>query len=262
MNSFALWTAGGLLALVMGALRVAGAPTIVLKLDDLTDAPYAREGFDRVAHLLAERKIPASFGLMTESCADNGHKADYYALIRRWATTGEIEIWHHGWDHARGEFKDASEAVQREHLQRGCAVVQEKLGITLHTFGAPFDEIDDSTITAMNATPQLNVWFARPVRAPTNAVLLSNRSRLESRVGVIDYDGFVASFKKNAGKPYLVLTAHPPYWKDESFVAFSRVLAFCVQAGCRFVTPTQMAAELRNERADGAEKTLPAGRRD
>jgi peptidoglycan/xylan/chitin deacetylase (PgdA/CDA1 family) len=242
LRAFVLWV------LLAGGLAGIGraAPIIVLKLDDLSSAPYARGGFERVFRLLKKHNLNASFGLFTQSCAEENRPADYGAQLRRWVEGGRVELWHHGWDHQRGEFKGSGVEAQRRHLSDGLAAVKSAAGVDLVAFGAPFAETDADTITVLNDLPQIRVWFG-PAGAQNRvkALVLHERAPLEAKVGVVSFELFVESFEKQAGSRYLVLVGHPPYWDEASFRAFQQVVQFCVARGCRFATASEAAALLR-----------------
>lgn len=221
-------------------------PIIVLKLDDLSAAPYSRGGFERVFRVLKKHNVNASFGLFTNSCAEETRTADYVAQLRRWAESGRVELWHHGWDHQRGEFKGSGADAQRRHLLDGLAAVKEAVGVEMVTFGAPFAETDADTIAVLNAVPQIRVWFGpKEAQGQVKALVLYERAPLEEKVGVVSYERFVEAFGKHPEASYFVVVGHPPYWDEASHQAFNRVVQFCVARGCTFATATEAAALLR-----------------
>lgn len=237
-----------LAALIVGAPTgfAREAPVIVLKLDDLSFAPYARGGFERVFRVLKKYNLNASFGVFTQSCADEARPADYSTQLRRWVEGGRVELWHHGWDHRRGEFKGSRVKAQRRDLLDGLAAVKSATGVDVVTFGAPFAETDDDTIEALNSVPQIRVWFGPPhAQQRAKALVLHERAALETKVGVVSYELFVESFEKHRDARYLVVMGHPPYWDDASHRAFQQVVLYCVARGCRFATAREAAALLR-----------------
>lgn len=235
-----VWALGWLLPPVAGA-----APTIVFKLDDLSDAAYARDGFARAFRVLEQNGVRGSFGLITRSCADDGSKAGYFAQLRSWATSGRIELWHHGWDHRRGEFRGTDAKTQLAHLRDGLSVVHAACGVAMTTFGAPYGEVDVATVEALNALPEITGWFAQPAPGTVHATFLAERAAMEVKTGVVSYERFVENFERKKGARYLVVLGHPPYWDDASHHAFERVIAFCREQGCSFATPAEMVAQLR-----------------
>jgi peptidoglycan/xylan/chitin deacetylase (PgdA/CDA1 family) len=235
-----------LLLLLLAGVACHGAPVVVLKLDDLNGAPYARAGFERVFRVLQKRNVRASFGVITNSCAADGAKADYFAQLRRWTDSGRVELWHHGWTHQRGEFQGSGRDAQRRHLRDGLAAVKQATGIEMTTFGAPFGEIDRDTIAALQDVPAIRVWFGPREAAPSVAAfVLHQRAPMEPKVGVVSYELFVESFERQRDATYLVVLGHPPYWDEASHRAFDRIVQFCLAQGCKFATAAEAAALLR-----------------
>lgn len=234
--------------LALGLFEVAcdAAPLIVLKLDDLSAAPYARGGFERVFRVLKKRNVRASFGVITNSCADDGTKADYFAQLRRWTEGGRVELWHHGWSHERGEFKGSGHEEQRRRMRDGLAAVKQATGVAMTTFGAPFNETDRDTLAALREVPEIRVWFGpRDAAGAVEAFVLHQRAAIELKVGVVSYELFVDSFERQRDATYLVVLGHPPYWDEASHQAFDRVVQFCLAKGCKFATAAEAAELLR-----------------
>ncbi len=212
-------------------------PVVIFKLDDLRDTPKAREGFDRVFAVVEAKKVCAGFGIIADSCEGDKDKQSYYDLLRKWASSGRVEIWHHGYDHVQGEFSDGNVARQLAHLQKANKLLLEKCGITLRSFGSPFNAGDEATVQAVNATPQIEVWMLPHLTAGAKQSLLTIRCNMESKTGVVDYDLFVREFAAHAGAEYIVVQGHPPYWSDASHDAFVRVVEYCRARGCTFALP-------------------------
>lgn len=212
-------------------------PVVILKLDDLRDTEKARGGFSRVFDVLQERKVNAGFGIIADSCEDDGRKQPYYDLIKKWADSGRVEIWHHGYDHVKGEFSDGDYARQLDHLQRANRLLAEKCGIDLVSFGAPFNANDAATVQALNAVPQLAVWMFPGIATGSKQRLLTIRCNMEPKTGVVDYDLFVKQYAAHAAAAYIVVQGHPPYWDEASHAAFVRIVDFCLKQGCRFSMP-------------------------
>ncbi|HLP25369.1 MAG TPA: polysaccharide deacetylase family protein [Acidobacteriota bacterium] len=237
-----------LLLLASGAGAGEAAPLIVLKLDDLNAAPYARGGFERVFRVLQKRNVAASFGVITNSCAGDGASRDYFAQLRRWAESGKVELWHHGWAHQRGEFQGSGLDAQRRRLRDGWTAVKQATGVEMATFGAPFGEVDADTITALREMPEIRIWFGpREAASMGMPVVLHQRATMEAKVGVVSYELFVDSFERQRGADYLVVLGHPPYWDDASHRAFDRVVQFCLAQGCRFATAAEAVRLLRTQ---------------
>ena len=225
----------------LGMPRAGKPPVVIFKLDDLRDTEKARHGFSRVFDVLVAKNIHAGFGIIADSCEDNGNKTSYYDLVRRWAASGRVEIWHHGYDHVQGEFSDGNYARQVEHLQKANRLVAEKCGVTLRSFGAPFNANDAATVRALNDTPQLAVWMFSNNSVGAKQRLLTIRCNMEPKTGVVSYDLFVKDYAAHVGAAYIVVQGHPPYWDDASHAAFTRIVDFCRAQRCAFATPYECA---------------------
>ncbi|MEO7598206.1 MAG: DUF2334 domain-containing protein [Opitutus sp.] len=222
---------------IVWCFPASAAPVVILKLDDLRDTEKAREGFARVFDVVVSRQIKGGFGIIADSCEDNGHKQSYYDLIRTWAGSDRIEIWHHGYDHVKGEFSDGNTTRQREHLKKANRLLQEKCGITLRSFGAPFNATDAATVQALTSVPQLTVWMFPGKAVGAKQRLLINPCKMEPKTGVVDYDLFVREYAARSDSAYIVVQGHPPYWDEASHEAFVRVVDYCLAQGCTFATP-------------------------
>ncbi|MEO7698759.1 MAG: DUF2334 domain-containing protein [Opitutus sp.] len=226
----------GFFAIVLG-FPANGAPVVILKLDDLRDTERARQGFARAFDVVVTREIKAGFGIIADSCEDNGQKQSYYDLIKSWAGSERIEIWHHGYDHVKGEFSDGNTTRQREHLEKANRLLKEKCAITLRSFGAPFNATDTATVQALAEVPQLTVWMFPGKADGAKQRLLLTRCNMEPKTGVVDYDLFVREFAAHSDAAYIVVQGHPPYWDESSQNAFVRVVDYCLAQGCTFATP-------------------------
>ncbi|HZH04961.1 MAG TPA: polysaccharide deacetylase family protein [Myxococcaceae bacterium] len=228
---------------------VLAAPTVVLKLDDLTAWAPRVAAFQRVASLIYQRKIKAGFGLIGNSLVDDGTKQGYYDVVRGFADSGRIEIWHHGYDHAdlgdgRYEFSGPSYRRQLRHMAITVWLLAEKCGVTVRSFGAPFNLNDLNTVSVLERFPQIKVWmFPSEDEGSTKVLLRAGQTRvnMEPSTGVVDYQYFVDNYNRAKGKPIMVLQGHPGGWTDESFQAFDQILDFLDAQGVTYKMPYEVA---------------------
>jgi peptidoglycan/xylan/chitin deacetylase (PgdA/CDA1 family) len=225
------------------------APVVIFKLDDLRDNAEARAGFSRAFDVITAKKISASFGVITDSCEGGAEKKSYHDLIRSWDRSGRVEIWSHGYDHVRGEFVGADYAHQLEHLKKSCDLLSSKCGVTVHSFGAPYNASDKVTVEVMNALGTVSVWMFPTVIAGAKQTLLTERVNMETSTGVVSDDAFVTSYKAAMARAtppaYIVVQGHPPYWNDASHAAFARIIDFCKEQGCAFKTAYEYARSVK-----------------
>ncbi|MDR1283173.1 MAG: DUF2334 domain-containing protein [Opitutaceae bacterium] len=232
----------------------AGAPLIVLKLDDMR----ARDGkvpaaWQRVVDFAVDRKIKISIGIICNSlAADN---PDYIAGLKKIAATGLVEYWHHGYTHggrkdADGgritEFSRSSYENQRDSLLRGMRLAQEKIGITFVAFGAPFNATDATTARVLSEIPEIRVWLYGNARdtggkfvarrvGPVNIENPVHKPNLAALV-----KGFGAAMRQEPGPRYFVLQGHAGGWDDDKFAEFVRIVDYLTGQGCRFVFPSDL----------------------
>jgi peptidoglycan/xylan/chitin deacetylase (PgdA/CDA1 family) len=219
---------------------------VILKLDDLR-GDANRVQFAQVLEILLAKKVKASFGIIASGYADDGTKQDLYAWTREVAATGAVEFWNHGLTHNRAtdgssaEFDNQPLAYQTDHLKAAQDLLRTTCGLTMHAFGAPFNQNDATTIDAMKAVPDLEVWmFPKLTTAPQ--FLLTQRVNMEVDTGVLDEAFFEKNYAANASAPYMVLQGHPPFWDAGELAAFAKLIDFLLARGARFMTPSEYHA--------------------
>jgi hypothetical protein len=166
------------------------------------------------------------------------------------ATNGEelFEIWHHGLDHSRDnpsgtwEFSGTSYAFQKLHFDSASGILKKKLGITVRTFGAPYNHNDTTFLTVMSEDRNMSVLlFGKPAPSKESCILnLDHRVNMERTTGDVNYDFFVGNYaiQKYKYGDYMVLQGHPPKWTSDSLRnEFKKIIAFLSSEGCEFVTP-------------------------
>lgn len=234
----------------VGAVQPSAEPTtidgkqvIVLKLDDIREGTGVRDALKRVKAFIDEKGIKASFGVIGVSLEDDGKKEDYYEDIQSFVADGNIEIWHHGYYHDKAnrvEFSGGTYDEQYKQLKDTIDLMQDKCGITLRTFGPPYNATDKVTIEALNNLPQMKVFFFPSVTEGGTQLMLRESGNLETDTGVVDYDKFVETYESSKkDKPYLVLQGHPGNFSDQSFENFKKIVEYLMAKNTVFMTPTE-----------------------
>jgi hypothetical protein len=118
-------------------------------------------------------------------------------------------------------------------LQKTQDLAKEKVGITLHTFGAPGNGIDSTTCDALTHLTDIKVWFY----GNPNAHLFNLKRTLNFEYPTHNPD--FASFQKNytPDLPCLVLQMHPNSWDDQRFEQFDQTIQFLLNQNTTFVLP-------------------------
>lgn len=219
--------------------------SIILKLDDLT-APTPN--WTRTIEYLQSRKVKASIGIIAQSLEKG--KPYYLSWIKGLESTGQFEFWNHGFDHREWEedgkklweFGGTSYEHQKEHFSRSQQLAKEKLGITFHTFGAPFNRTDETTAKVLSEDPDLKVYlYGKPAQGPLLPdVLILDRCQMniENPLFVpnsqqLKHDFELLSKKQNC----FVIQGHPNAWDDTRFAEFQKLVEYLIEQRVTFVTP-------------------------
>ena len=217
------------------------APKIILKLDDLR---ISKNGSASSATLdyLRFKGIKAGFGIIANGI-DETALSFLTPYINASNAKGEklFEFWHHGYDHKKPEFKTTDYDYQKLHFEKADSLFENRLGIKMHSFGAPFNASDSITLRVMSENPKYKViMLGSIVPALSSGILnLNQRVNLELSPGVPDSAYFVTNYLaiKSKYSNYMVVQAHPPYFKPERLEEFKKVIEFLIREGCEFVLP-------------------------
>lgn len=223
-------------------------PVVFLKLDDLREGNTVRNAMKNAIGYTDKVGVKANIGVIAVSL-ESGDES-YYTEIKNFAANGH-EIWSHGYYHNSGagtgitEFRSSYED-QLKYMQDSLAIINEKCGITVTSFGAPGN--------ATNATPQIKATFFGPAGAE-NAVDLSQSMNFEIQdssktewATMLDYKNFVKEYEANKNKAYLVLQGHPGCWATDAssthFKIFRDQIDYLIANGAVFMTATDYAEAL------------------
>jgi len=139
------------------------------------------------------------------------------------------------------EFSGTSYAFQKQHFDSATAVVKSKLGIQMHTFGAPYNQNDTTFMKVLNADTNYKAMFFSQVTPSSSAgfMNLSNRVFIESATGVPDSAYFMTSYlsKKGTYTDYMVMQGHPYAWTTAAKqLEFQKIVNFLISEGVKFTT--------------------------
>ena len=128
-----------------------------------------------------------------------------------------------------------------EQLTKTQRLAQEKLGLTLSTFGAPYNATDDSTAIALATIPELKVWLYKETSVPTTKFILKRikKVNIEYPVHVPNFQKFKAGYEELKEKKLLTIQGHPRSWVEdkERFEAFQQIILFLKSEKASFITP-------------------------
>lgn len=140
------------------------------------------------------------------------------------------------------EFSGTSYSFQKAHFDSATKVIKTKLGIQMHTFGAPYNQNDTTFLRVMGEdTNYKAIMFSQVTPSPSAGfVNLSNRVFIESATGVPDSAYFMSSYlsKKATYTDYMVMQGHAYAWTTEAKQAeFRKIVNFLISEGVVFCTP-------------------------
>lgn len=230
-----------LLLVIFSANTFGGNPKIILKLDDYKVQRGSCRGIEVLTYL-KEKNVKASFGVIASYC-DQTSKAVFNDLLNARNQRGEklFEVWNHGYDHIKPEFKETAFEYQKQHFLKADSLICSNLGLQPTTFGAPYNANDSNTLKVLALIPRYKTLFFSQVAPPSGSGVLNltNRVNLEIKTGVPDSAAFVTAYLASKEKlsGYIVLQAHPPHFTPDAFVQFQKVIEFLLREGCEFVLP-------------------------
>jgi len=216
---------------------------IILKADDVRRDPehILPPRWQTFINRIETYGIQAALGVIGNSL-EGDHPA-YFDRLKALHHSGRFELWNHGYDHVLNGTNDRGESYcefsntplehQRDHLTRTQTLARENLGITLRTFGAPGNRIDDATRTAIDDIDDLEVWlYGHP---QSKKRLLKRSENIEYPTHNPDFAQFQAHHDPN--REYLVLQVHPNSWDENRLSQFDRIIQYLIANHCAFTLP-------------------------
>ena len=215
------------------------APKIILKLDDI----YVRKGVvlcSSTLDFLTQNKIKAGLGTIA-----GRNDSTMFSTLKNYLTAVNLkqeklfEIWNHGYDHSKTEFKDSTYEFQKSHFEKANHIILQLLGIQMHTFGTPFNASDSVTNSVISENSDYKVFMYNSIKPKqSNGVLyLDHRVNMEKGTGKPEFDYFLENYNKSKYNNYLILQGHPNQWNAEKLEQFRKIINFLISEGCEFVTP-------------------------
>jgi peptidoglycan/xylan/chitin deacetylase (PgdA/CDA1 family) len=222
-------------------------PYVILKLDDLwCKNEIIHPGWEKVIEFLNTEYVRGTIGLIGSSLEKDN--LDYFEWIRKRDQEG-YEIWNHGFCHCRmnengveiREFRGKNKEEQLESIFKTQELAKEKLGITMHTFGAPYNSTDSITIDAIEQNSELKIWMYKETDIETNKFLLDRipEVNIEYPVHVPDFKKFKKGYQKYKQEPILIIQGHPRSWTEdeERFENFKKIILYLKKEEVIFTTP-------------------------
>lgn len=229
----------------------ADLPMVILKLDDYGFSRRTHPGWVQTMDYLNEKGVVASIGLIGKGL--ERPSAASVAWLTTQAQLGH-ELWNHGYCHCRpegvtlgnglraAEFRGTDYDYQLDQIRRTQDLAQEKLGITLTTFGAPYNSTDENTVAALATMPELTTLLYHRGPAPDGVSVLSRVGavNIEYPVHQPDFAQFKQGFEQYESADVLVIQGHPRSWTQDPdrFAQFQQIISYLQDRGVVFTTPT------------------------
>lgn len=212
---------------------------VILKADDFTLDEYGvlSAGWQRFIYYIEDSNLQVSIGIIGSSL-ENGD-ATYFSLIKAMNNRGNIEFWNHGYTHDEKhlEFQNTPYEFQLEHLTKTQSLAKEKLGITLHAFGAPENVKDGNTTKAVESVKDIDVWFGGNSTSPSLLTPTITISDMENGTGNISFENFLTDYDPNL--KLVVFQFHPRQWNESQLGEFKQIIAYLISQEVTFVTPSE-----------------------
>lgn len=216
---------------------------VIIKLDDfgsgLNGQPVDPKA-SRAVEEMKRRGHPASIGIIGKSLEwGNVRFIDWIKSNAR-ANGGLLDYWQHGWTHQMyidwtdgkryiAEYAVPDYSYQKVNFDKAQRVFREKTGLVLDGFCAPCGAITDDTRRLLREHPEITTWLYGDTERSEGKFAFRRTCNLECRVGVVETEPFVAQYKGQRTRDYIMLQGHPAMWSDESFESFKRILD-CLEA--------------------------------
>jgi hypothetical protein len=216
---------------------------VLLKADDVffDKVNTIPAGWRSFIDYIISKNIKASLGLIGNSLVQ-GNEA-YFSYLKSLEDSGNFELWNHGYNHlldgtdVKGnkfeEFLNSPLEYQAGHLLQTQNLAKVKLNIILHTFGAPGNAIDTTTIKAIKDIGDIKVWYFG-LENPDKFVL-KRSIEIEYPTGIPDFNKFQTYYTPL--DPYLVIQIHPNVWDETKFSEFKKMIDFLIQKDVTFINP-------------------------
>lgn len=216
------------------SLNLEHIPSIIFKVDDLeNDCSKMR----KIVNLSRKEGFKLCLGIIGNSLENPSEK--YLNWLRMIIKYDNIELFNHGYIHNRPlEFLERTYEEQKKSIDRTQKIVNEHLGITIHSFGAPENVKDEQTLLAINATPDINTWFF----GSNNYSKLSPQRTvyLEKPFPKVSFETVKSGIIKYSNEKIVVLECHPRLWKFYDWYNFKKIIKFLKNNNANFVLPREV----------------------
>ncbi len=220
------------------------SPVVILKFDDLGGNFLT---FDRVAKILRERDIVASFGLVGNTILGVSPKMPLITYMKKWIEEDGIEIWHHGFYHTKEEFSTDDYDTQLTNFKRTLDEFERTTGLKITSFGSPHNNSGrDTIIMVKDNFPEIKAFFHGYYDDNVSSVYhIRNHCALEPGgvPGTQDLDAFKIMYSYQKYNSHIFIQIHPGNYKNSQLNVLEEMIDYLIADGCTFMTPTEAASD-------------------
>lgn len=243
--------AGILIAVAAGRTAAAAdlSKVVVIKADDFREKSRAWTDFVEASRAAG---VKVSIGVITESVKENSPEQVW---MREQEKRGDVEFWNHGLDHRQWtengqqvtEFQGSGLSHQRDHLARSQAELRALLGRDCTVLGTPFNGVDKDTVTAIDETPELRLFFSYTNVIAERLTGVTIRPMVLQIIGESDgtakpnAEKLAATLEKRPPGP-VALQFHPPYFDAPHLEEYKKTLAYLKAHGYTIMLPSEFVA--------------------
>ena len=217
---------------------------IIIKADDLRNINHNITEFDK---LINDEKIKVSYGIIGGTFDNNKSNKALARYIKHKNNDEHYHFFNHGYTHICNqknyvdEFRKSKDE-QTKSLKTTQNIVKNKTGVTLDTFGAPCNEINDDTTIALNELPEIKYWYYG--KSDFERINFKRFINIENGVGNPDFY-FLKSNLENLKlkNDIIVLQIHPNMWDKNQFLHFRVCIKYLKSLGAEFITPKDIKTE-------------------
>lgn len=215
---------------------------VIFKADDFLyhEKSIISDNWQKFIHLIDAKHLKASIGIIGNSLETSDPR--YGQFIRQLSEGGRFEFWNHGYTHvlnARApdgtpycEFQNTPYEEQLSHLQKTQELARERANLVLQGFGAPGNAFDENTARALDAIPEVQMWFYGPKHS--SKFIFRRTLEVEYPTHHPNKNLFIKHY--NERDDCLVLQIHPNSWNENEFREFVDIVDFLRSQQVVFLT--------------------------
>lgn len=226
------------------------AKVVIVKADDFKVPNQAWTNFLAESRTLG---VKVGLGVVVEEIVGNAATAAY---IQAQQAMGDVEFWNHGWDHSRfpttgtatsWEFRNTGLAQQQTHFSDAQAGLLSATGRDAIAFGTPYNQSDADTMTVMNQTPAVRLFFTYNSAAARSAGLISRVATIgiigEAATGKPVAATFISNHPNGPAGP-VSLQFHPAAFTAADLAEYVQIVQFLQGKDYTFMLPAEYIAAI------------------